>query len=215
MKKVLLSILVFCLMVGAAIAYPTTTGTVTDTPQAGLWETHLSANQTHGALCVIGGNEFKYVTNNSTVDAWQGEPAWYDWAEGNDYEVTFYESSNFYDAFAGIWYCDRYGSTEVTSGEAGWIQTRGVGEALVSQEGTAVAAGDVLAGSTMPNSVPSLTATSGQFYLVRDHASYTTNEAGGVSGPLSTTEVSVLNYPKALDAYTTTSPGFVTIHIRP
>lgn len=210
MKKLILSLL--CLLIGASfsLAAVVPTGEVADVPQTGLFETHLSKTQTKGAFSVIGGNEFQFVYNDAGMTLVQGDPVFWKLGDADAYSVTTYETSAYYDAFAGIVHCNQYGGTTAEAGNWVWIQTRGVGYGYVSKESTNIAVGSVLSGYSSGDHARSSTpSTGGSNYLGYDHASYTSSTG------TSSTELSVLNFPKALQAYTTTSAGLIRIWIRP
>ena len=177
-----------------AFAYPTSTGVVTDVPAVGVWKNILSANQVKGAMCQIGGNRFVYCLNNSGSPAFQTEPAFLRIASADGYTVTTYESTTYYTLLLGPWYCSQYGDLTITNGSYGWVQIAGVGNMNVSGEGTAIAVGDVLAGSSTPSVLT--TDASVRAWAKRDHAIRTSSTS------TATYEVNVLNFPKAMGTRT-------------
>jgi hypothetical protein len=160
MRKILFGLLIVSLAASMSLAYPATSGEVTNVPIKGLWMTHLSSYETLGAKCQIGANTFQYIRNMSGQSLVQGEPVFTSLVSADGYTVTTYEAGDFnlYEFFQGVVYCDKYGgttidatdtaadgSTEATS-RLGWIVTEGVARAYVSGEGTDIAVGDVLQG---------------------------------------------------------------------
>ena len=210
MKKVLFSVLIIALFAGVAMAYPETTGDISDVPQPGLWKSHLSSNQKLGAKCQIGSNTYQYVYNNAGTTEYQGHPAFWDWdaaAGGNGYYVTDANGMvSTYEAFAGIWLCDAWGGNSVGSGLYGWIVTGGVCEAYLCAPsgGTSIATGEVLVGTGTTEGN-----TQGEDYLIYLR--------GVVTGALTqaTSEAIAVSWPRSLDPMTSSTPALRTIMVRP
>lgn len=214
MKKFLLSFLVIALFAGMAMAYPETTGDISDVPQPGLWKSHLSSNQKLGAKCQIGSNTYQYVYNNSGTTEYQGHPAYWDWdydGGGYGYIVTDVHGmgSATYESFAGIWLCDAWGETSVGSAAYGWIVVAGVCEAYlaVAPLGTNIATGEVLCGYLTDEGY-----TEGEDFLV-----YLRGTVTGDNSVVDATTVEALavSWPRALDPMTSSTPALRTIMVRP
>jgi len=160
MRKLLFGLLIIFAVASASFATPAVSGEVTDTPQWGLWKTHLSGTDILGAKSQIGANTYQYVRNISGQSLVQGEPVFTSLVSADGYSVTTYEAGDFnlYEYFQGVVLCDRYGGTTIAASETdgsasveatsqmGWIVTEGVARAYVSGEGTDIALGDVLQG---------------------------------------------------------------------
>jgi len=207
MRKLMIGLLCAAMMASLAFASPIATGEVARVPVRGSMASHLNTTEVLGAVGCIGQNEFVYVQNKSGFSMYQGEPAYW-WGNGNGYQFTN-EAAAVYDGFMGIILCDATGTLEVASDGYGWVQTRGVAWAYVSDEGTDIAVGDVLVGIAVTTPTANPTGVGGQFALGRDHAAYTSATGSG------SYEMSVLNYPKALETQTTTSPILIRVLVRP
>ena len=207
MKKLILGILCIALfMTGAAIAYPLSSGTVTDVPAPGLWKSHLSANQKLGAKCQIGGNEFQYVLNKNTIGTqeFQGQPAFWNFGVADGYTVGSYEGTSSYEAFAGIWYCDAWGDTTIKATGEGWIVISGVCEAYLADIGGDITKGDILIGYVTSEAG----GDAGDFYLT-----WLRNELTGAG--VGTAESWVISWPRAMDAQAESASTLKTIMVRP
>lgn len=216
MKKLILGLLAVFLIAGMAVAYPATSGEVTDTPAAGLFKTHLSSTDVLGATCQIGANTFKYVRNLSTEEVFQGEPVFHTVASADGYSVDAYESSDMFEHLAGIAYCNKWGGTTIhvttevatASTEAHsidfWIVEKGVARAQVSGEGTDIDVGDVLTGYI--NVVPT---NNDHLQYLRDFA--TSNTATVPSSY----EANYVWSPVALEAKASSAPvGLIKVWLR-
>jgi hypothetical protein len=134
-------------------------------PSPGIKEQNTAASDMYGKIGFdTNGNSYRYVYNTSSTLEYAGQPAFYNFSACNDYTVGPYATSASLEGFAGIWYCDSNGNNTVAASDYGWIQIGGYASAYVSYEGTAIANGDILIGTTNTGGTSGI---GGYRYLVR------------------------------------------------
>lgn len=146
------------------------------------------------------GNKYRYVLNNTVTTMEVGWSAWYD-LTNNDYTVTTWETGANLERYAGVWFCDTFGSTYIQPATYGWIQISGFCN-YASVEGTT----DITAGDLLIGKVTSEVAS----YLIKGRAAITSLTA--VSGEAVLTTVSPL--PVACVAFATNNKGTSSIEVR-
>lgn len=193
LKKLLLLSLAVCLLVGVSHATK-----VDFIPTPGI-QIHGTATEEVGKIFIgDNGNVWRKVYNDDTNAADQADPAFYVAAVGNSWTVkSSYEATADLEKFAGIWYCDADGNTDITASEYGWIQI--AGRCVAAVEGvTDIDTGDLLVGTISSES----------------HLIYGRDEYTAMS--VASSEVTYLTVPGpiATVAYATDSTGTTEVFLK-